>query len=118
MTSAPQECTLPTAEQPLRLAEFDALFAGLISLDRLGPSHVRMHLAGPADLADIVRDLTARESECCSFFTFAATSVPGASDGRVTLDIEVPLAYAAVVEALAERAEAVAAQGKASDAQQ
>ncbi|MEV6153769.1 hypothetical protein AB0L53_25835 [Nonomuraea sp. NPDC052129] len=26
----PSECTLPTAEQPLRVAEFDALFAEVV----------------------------------------------------------------------------------------
>lgn len=66
-TWAPDACTLPTAERPLRLAEFDDLFTGLTSLDRLSPVHVRMRLVGAAGLEATVGDLTAREAECCSF---------------------------------------------------
>ncbi|HEX6686202.1 MAG TPA: hypothetical protein VF062_25740 [Candidatus Limnocylindrales bacterium] len=106
----PDACILPTAERPLRLAEFDDLFTGLTSLDRLSPVHVRMRLAGAAGLEGTVRDLTARETECCSFFTFTLTS-----DGdRLTLDVQVPPAQTAVLRALAERAETIAAQSKAS----
>lgn len=36
MTWVPQSCTLPTVEQPLRVAEFDALFATAVrSAERL-----------------------------------------------------------------------------------
>jgi hypothetical protein len=96
-------CTLPTTERPLRLAEFDTLFATAArSVERLGPTHVRMRLTGDAGLADTVRDLTAREAACCSFFRFTVTPAAEA----VTLDIEVPAAYADVLDALAGRAEA------------
>jgi hypothetical protein len=104
----PEACTLPTAERPLRLAEFDTLFTGLTGLDRLGPTSVRMHLAGTVGLEGNVRDLTAREAECCSFFTFTTTPV---TDSQVTLDIEVPAAHTAVLEGLADRAESIAASG-------
>lgn len=110
----PDACTLPTVERPLRLTEFDDLFTGLTSLDRISPVQVRMHLAGAAGLEESVRDLTARETECCSFFTFTTRPVPGADGGRLALDIEVPSAHAAVLAALAERAESIAASGKAS----
>ena len=110
----PDACTLPTAERPLRLAEFDDLFTGLTSLDRLSPVHVRMHLVGAAGLEDTVRDLTARETECCSLFTFTATPIPSADRDRLTLDVEVPSAHTTVLEALAKRAETIAADGKAS----
>lgn len=110
----PDACTLPTAERPLRLAELDDLFTSLTSLDRISPVQVRMHLAGAAGLEDTVRELTAREIECCSFFTFTMTPAPGADGGRLTLDVEVPSAHIAVLEALAERAETIASQGKAS----
>ncbi|ACZ87769.1 hypothetical protein [Streptosporangium roseum] len=44
---APAECTLPTAEQPLRVAEFDALFAGALrGHQRLAPTHLRLRLDG------------------------------------------------------------------------
>ncbi|WP_020525254.1 hypothetical protein [Catelliglobosispora koreensis] len=102
----PEACTLPTAERPLRLAEFDTLFTGLTTLDRLTPTHARLHLTGPAGLEEVVRDLTARETACCSFFTFTVTPV---TDRQLTLDIEVPAAHTAVLEALAGRAETIAA---------
>ena len=113
-TWAPNACTLPTAERPLRLAEFDDLFADLTSLDRRSPVHVRMRLVGAAGLEATVRDLTAREAECCSFFTF--TTSPVSTEGHeITLDIEVRAEHAAVLEALARQAQTVAAaQGKAS----
>ncbi|MFF5292221.1 hypothetical protein [Paractinoplanes globisporus] len=98
--SVPDACTLPTAERPLRLAEFDALFATAVRrVDTLSPTHARLHLTGPAGLADTVRDLTARETECCSFFTFTLSEA-------LTLDIQVPAAYAEVLATLTERAAA------------
>ncbi len=66
----PDACTLPTAEGPLRLAEFDTLYATAVHRIERGDRTVRMHLTGPDGLAAHVRDLTARESECCSFFAF------------------------------------------------
>jgi hypothetical protein len=110
----PDACTLPTAERPLRLAEFDDLFTTLTSLDRLSPVRLRMHLDGAAGLYDTVRDLTARETQCCSFFTFTATPSPGADGDRLTLDVEVPSAQIVVLEALVARAETIAAQGTAT----
>ena len=102
---APEACTLPTAERPLRLAEFDELFTSAVrSVDALSPTHVRMRLAGPAGLADRVRDLSAREIECCSFFTFTLTPEPIVHGEAMVLDIEVPIAYAGVLATLAGRA--------------
>lgn len=125
----PDACTLPTAEQPLRLAEFDALFASAVrSVEPLGPTHTRMRLTGPAGLATTVRDLTARETACCSFFTFTVTPEtfpvtpetfpvtaetfpvtpePTGDGEALTLDIQVPAAYADVLAALATRATTV-----------
>ncbi len=100
----PDACTLPTAEQPLRLAEFDALFATAVrSVEPLGPTHTRMRLTGPAGLAATVRDLTARETACCSFFTFTVTPEPAGDGEALTLDIQVPAAYADVLASLAAR---------------
>ena len=66
---APQACTLPTAERPVRVAEFDELFAtGLRGQQRLARTRLRWRLDVAAEAA--ARDLTSRESECCSFFTF------------------------------------------------
>lgn len=48
---APQACTLPTAEQPLRIAEFDNLFAtGLRGLDRVAPTTLQLHLDPETEL--------------------------------------------------------------------
>jgi hypothetical protein len=101
----PDACTLPTAERPLRLAEFDALFATAVrAVEPVGPTHARMRLTGPAGLAATVRDLTARETECCSFFTFTITPEPAAEGEALTLDVCVPVAYAEVLASLIGRA--------------
>jgi hypothetical protein len=53
---APDACTLPTAEQPVRLAEFDELFAAAVRrVEPIAADHVRMSLTGPAGLAEKVR---------------------------------------------------------------
>ena len=98
----PSACTLPTAERPLRLAEFDALFSTAVrAVEAVSPTHARLRLAGPPELEPTVRDLAARETACCSFFTFTVT--PSPADGALVLDIEVPPAYADVLAALTAR---------------
>ncbi|MFI5627564.1 hypothetical protein ACIA03_29175 [Nocardioides sp. NPDC051685] len=98
-------CTMPTAERPLRLAEFDALFASAVrSVERRG-NDVRMRLTGGDGLVERVRDLTARETSCCSFFAF---TVDG-NDQDLTLDISVPPARQEILDALAERAQELSA---------
>jgi hypothetical protein len=95
----PDACTLPTADRPLRLAEFDSLFAtSLRAVERPAPVLARLILSG-AD-RDAVEDLTARETECCSFFRFTVEP----ADGGLGLDIEVPAAYVDVLDALIDRA--------------
>ncbi|MEJ2855072.1 MULTISPECIES: hypothetical protein [unclassified Saccharothrix] len=97
-------CTLPTAEQPLREKEFDDLFAASArSVRRLDPTGVRVDLDPTPEVAARAADLMARETGCCSFFTFALTAT---GDG-LHLDIRVPDSQTAVLEALAARAEAV-----------
>jgi hypothetical protein len=97
----PQACTLPSIEQPLRVAEFDELFAtALRAGQRLARTRLRLTLDPRAEAA--ARDLTARESECCSFFAFAVTRV----EDEVQVEIEVPEAHVAVLDALAVRATA------------
>jgi hypothetical protein len=97
---APAACTLPTAEQPARVARFDALFAAADRIDRLGPTRLRVALTGGNDALDAVRDLTDRESRCCSFFTFTLTA-PGPES--FVLDVEVPQAHVDVLDTLAAR---------------
>jgi hypothetical protein len=95
----PEACTLPTVERPLRLAEFDELFAtALRGQRRLSPTALRWDL-DPACEAT-ARDLTARESGCCSFFTFVFA--PG--DAALRLDVAVPDAHVEVLDALQRRA--------------
>jgi hypothetical protein len=93
-------CTLPTAERPLRLAELDALFTDAVRGVERDGEVVRLRMSGPAGLRERVRDLTARESACCSFFTF---DVAG-SDADLALTIEVAPAHRAILAALADRA--------------
>jgi hypothetical protein len=95
-------CTLPTAQLPLRRAEFDDLFATTVDVERRDPQHARLRLAGAEDLVADARDLTARETECCSFFTFTVTPEP---PDRVVLHVAVPEAYTSVLDALVDRAE-------------
>ncbi|MCM0674824.1 hypothetical protein NCC78_08990 [Micromonospora phytophila] len=98
----PDACTLPTAQRPLRLAEFDALFtAAGRRVDRVDATRLRLTLAGPAELEATVRDLTARESRCCSFFTFTVTTD---RPGHVVVDVAVPATHADVLDGLAHRA--------------
>jgi hypothetical protein len=104
-------CTLPTAARPLRLAEFDALFAGtLLRQERLDPRRLRLTLAGQQGLELTVQDLTRRETECCSFFGFTVTPthVPAGAAEAVVLDVTVPAAQVAVLDGLVARARLVA----------
>jgi hypothetical protein len=59
-----------------------------------------MHLTGDHGLTGQVRDLTERETSCCSFFTFTLTG----TDQDLTLDVSVPPARQEILDALAERA--------------
>lgn len=100
---APAEaCTLPTADQPARLAEFDRLFASsLREIRREEPGWLRMRLHGGAEVEATARDLTAREAECCSFFGF---TVNRAGD-EVVVDVRVPADREVVLDGLAAQAE-------------
>jgi hypothetical protein len=97
----PEACTLPTVDRPLRLAEFDDLFTtALRALQRQSATTLSWDL-DPATEA-VARDLTGRESSCCSFFVF--TFHPG--DGALRLDVTVPAAHVEVLDTLAARAAA------------
>ncbi len=101
----PASCTLPTAEQPVRVAEFDALFAdSLRARERFDAGHLRLSFAGGDSVAAAVRDLVARESTCCSFFEFTVS----ADEDRVLLDVVVPPSHAEVLDGLAGMAGAAA----------
>lgn len=99
-TWVPPTCILPTAEQPLRVAEFDDFFADAVrDADRVAPTKLRLELIQDAEVARRAGGLIARETDCCSFFTFVIT----AGDGGMTLEIQVPDAYTHVLDGLAAR---------------
>jgi hypothetical protein len=108
-------CTLPTLEQPTRVAEFDALFANhTTGVERVTPTRLVLTLNGERDLARQVKDLTDRESLCCSFFTFAVSTDEGSNDmSAAVLYVELPAARADVLNALAEHANASRPPGPA-----
>ena len=97
----PDACTLPTVQQPIRLAEFDRFVAESVhSTTRPTPTRLDLHLAPGAEAAG--RDLASRESSCCSFFTFEFD----ATATGVVMRIGVPTAYIEVLDAFATRVEA------------
>ncbi len=101
LACGPGSCTLPAAERPGRLAEFEELFArSLRSQDRPAPTRLRWHLEPEAELT--ARHLTTREASCCAFFTFSF----GSAGPDLVLDIDVPSGYTAVLDALQSQAAA------------
>ncbi|MEU4291957.1 hypothetical protein AB0E63_27335 [Kribbella sp. NPDC026596] len=95
----PTACTLPAAEQPLRVAEFDQLFANhLRSAARVDPHTLDLVLT--PESRPTAEALTTKETECCSFFTFDFTNTPA---GNLRLRITVPPTQTAVLDALTER---------------
>ncbi|SNS05595.1 hypothetical protein SAMN06265355_110121 [Actinomadura mexicana] len=98
---APRACTLPTAERPLRAAEFDALFAEAVTAVRpAGPGRVRMELRPDPRTAGRAAELAARETGCCSFFTFTLT----ATGGALAMEISTGDRHTDVLDALTARA--------------
>jgi hypothetical protein len=97
---APDACTLPTAERPLRVAEFNDLFTFVVRAERQEPQRLDLVLRRIVEAP--ARDLARRESQCCSFFTFEFES---AGDDLV-MHIAVPPEHVAVLDALEARATA------------
>lgn len=101
--ATPDACTLPTAEQPLRVAEFDGLFAHAVTwVDRPDATRLLLGLRPDPSVAARAADLAVRESECCSFFTFALT----VNGERLHLEVTVPGERTDVLDSLAARATA------------
>jgi hypothetical protein len=92
-----EACTLPTTERPLRLAEFEALFADHLAEVSWAGERLRLSMTGGSGLHDVVTDLTARESACCSFFAFTVARAPGA----VVLEVGVPPERREILDSLA-----------------
>ena len=98
-----EACTLPSVDRPLRVADFDALFAAhLVRAERTAPTGARLVMAGGAGVADRVQRLADAESSCCSFFDFTVTD----DGGEVVLAVTVPSTYADVLAGLVSRAAA------------
>lgn len=97
-TWVPQSCSLPTVEQPLRVAEFDRLFTESV-LRSTRVSVTRLDLVLPAAAEPAARDLAAREVGCCSFFTFDFES----AGSDVVMGISVPQSQTRVLDALTDR---------------
>jgi hypothetical protein len=95
-------CTLPTTERPMRLAEFEELFADHLTDTSWTGDRLRLSLSGGAGLREHVADLAARENACCSFFDFALS---GTADA-VVLEVGVPAERREILDALAALAEA------------
>ncbi|MFY1688440.1 hypothetical protein [Plantactinospora sp. WMMB782] len=97
----PRACTLPTAEQPVRLAEFDDLFdSAVLGVRRVDGLRVRLELRPEPGTAGRVAELMVRETGCCSFFTFTLA----ATSGQLALEVAVPAGQVEVLDALAARA--------------
>jgi hypothetical protein len=94
-----ESCTLPTAERPLRVAEFDRLFAtALRDVERPAPTWMRWWLDASAETT--ARGLAERETSCCSFFDFSFDRVTA---DRLAVDVTVPAAQVAVLDVMAAR---------------
>lgn len=92
----PAACSLPTTDQPLRVAEFEALFAGFLAgLERVDPTTLYLRFQFEPGLDRSIEELAARETACCSFFTFTLDRNDGL-DLRVT----VPGEYVEVLDGL------------------
>lgn len=98
----PSACTIPTENQPLRVAEFDDFFShNALALSRPTPNQLRIEIQPEPDAASRAAALAVKETGCCSFFTFEMTI----SVGSVELTVSTAETHAAVLAALGERAE-------------
>src|SRR6478735_4283249 len=99
---APQACTLPTVERPLRVAQFDELFGGVTAAERPAPTRLQLTLPAEPETAAQAAGLLAREVQCCSFFSFTLTI----RCDSLRLLLEAPAEHADVLDAVAGRVSA------------
>jgi hypothetical protein len=97
----PSACTLPTTEQPVRIAQFDDLFRKAVSgVDQPSSGNVRLTLhPSPQNAARAAR-LAAMESSCCAFFSFDLAI----ANGELTLSVVARPAHEQILNAFAVRA--------------
>ena len=108
MSWVPESCELPTAERPLRVAEFDALFATAVGpTERPAPNRLLIRLPHGQDTT--ARELVARETGCCSFFRFDVR--PSATGTELT--VQVPESQVAVLDGMQHRVEEARSGGGA-----
>jgi hypothetical protein len=80
------------------MAEFAALFAEAAGqMERPAPTRLRLELRPSPRVAARAAGLAVAETSCCSFFTFTLR----VAGGSVSLEVTVPDAYAAVLDAFA-----------------
>lgn len=92
---------MPTAERPLRVAEFDELFATAVrEVRREDQVRLVLDLNPQPEAAVKAADLVVRETGCCSVFTFGLN----ATGGSLRLEITVPETQVEVLNALMARA--------------
>lgn len=91
-------CTLPTVNQPLRMAQFDEFFRTAVRR-WTRPQATALELVIPAQIETSARDLAQREASCCSFFTFDFEP----TDDAVVMRIGVPELHVDVLDALQAR---------------
>ena len=105
---APEACSLDSAQQPARVAEWDHLFAVGVRAVTPVDGGVRLDLAPARGQAAAVADLADREAQCCLFFRFDLAI----ADETLALTIRTDPAYGSVVDALAARALARVGSGE------
>jgi hypothetical protein len=98
----PASCTLPSVEQPLRVAEFDRLFRDSL-LRWVRVNRTRLDLVLDLDAEAAARSLAERETSCCSFFDFELDS----AGTELVMRIAVPQERMVVLDALVERVSAI-----------
>jgi DNA-binding transcriptional MerR regulator len=87
----PIACTLEFGAMPDRLAEWEAVLAGVARRESVGSSGLRVEF-DTVDIAELAR-LVVAEQDCCSFFSFAMTV-----DGRgVGLEVTAPAGAESIV---------------------
>ncbi|NDL55885.1 hypothetical protein [Phytoactinopolyspora mesophila] len=108
LSFVPDACTLPTAEQLLREAEFRSLFGSAVrEIQRSSATSLTLVLDGDPPTEETARDLAAREGQCCSFFTFTfrhRRDARASTQDLLEMAITVPDGRAAVLDGVQQLA--------------